>query len=53
MTMLEGVDWSGKIFTGSWTPAQGGGTLTSIEPATGQTLAEVGLAGKDLYLIHI
>jgi benzaldehyde dehydrogenase (NAD) len=47
MTMLEAVDWSGKIFTGSWTPAQGGGTLTSIEPATGQTLAEVGLAGKD------
>src|ERR1700728_2067073 len=47
MTMLEAVDWSGRIFTGSWTPAQGGGTLTSIEPATGQTLAEVGLAGKD------
>src|ERR1700691_6289692 len=47
MTMLEAVDWSGKIFTGSWTPAQGSGTLTSIEPATGQTLAEVGLAGKD------
>src|SRR3984885_15386147 len=47
MTMLEAVDWSGKIFTGSWGRAQGGGTLTSIEPATGQTLAEVGLAGKD------
>src|SRR5580693_2512362 len=47
MTMLEAVDWTGKIFTGSWTPAQGGATLISIEPATGQTLAEVGLAGKD------
>src|SRR3984885_3926887 len=47
MTMLEAVDWSGKISPGSWPPAQGGGTLTSIEPATGQTLAEVGLAGKD------
>src|ERR1700729_2727483 len=46
MTMLEAVDWTGKIFTGSWTPAQGGATLISIEPATGQTLAEVGLAGK-------
>lgn len=45
MTMLEAVDWSGKIFTGSWTAAEGG-TVASTEPATGQTLAEVGLADK-------
>ena len=45
MTMLEAVDWTGKIFTGSWTAAQGG-TVASTEPATGHTLAEVGLAGQ-------
>jgi benzaldehyde dehydrogenase (NAD) len=45
MTMLEAVDWAGKIFTGNWITAQGG-TLASTEPATGQTLAEVGLAGR-------
>jgi benzaldehyde dehydrogenase (NAD) len=45
MTLLASADWTGKIFGGSWTAAQGG-TLTSTEPATGQTLAEVGLANN-------
>jgi benzaldehyde dehydrogenase (NAD) len=45
MTMLETADWAGKIFTGNWIAAQGG-TLASTEPATGRTLAEVGLAGQ-------
>ena len=46
MSLLEAVDWAGKVFTGSWTTASGG-TLTAIEPATGQPLAEVGRADAD------
>ena len=45
MTLLGSADWTGKIFGGTWTAAQGG-TLASTEPATGQMLAEVGLANK-------
>jgi benzaldehyde dehydrogenase (NAD) len=45
MTLLEAMDWTGRIFTGSWTSA-GGGTLASTEPATEQTPAEVGLTNK-------
>ena len=45
MTLLSGAEWHSKIFSGGWTPAQGG-TLKTIEPATGEVLAEVGLAGK-------
>ena len=42
------MDWAGKMFSGGWVTAQGG-TLTSTEPATGQILAEVGLAsGEDV-----
>ncbi len=43
MTLLDDADWSGKIFTGQWEPAKGG-TLQVVEPATGGTLGEVGLA---------
>jgi benzaldehyde dehydrogenase (NAD) len=46
MALLETADWAGKVFDGSWTPSRGG-TLTSTEPATGQNLAEVGLASKE------
>ncbi len=48
MSLLETADWSGKIFSGGWVAAKGG-TITSDEPATGQILAEVGLAnGADV-----
>jgi len=43
MSVLDGVDWSGKVFNGAWITPQGG-TITSTEPATGSELAEVGLA---------
>ena len=46
MGLLETADWTGKIFSGGWVSADGG-TLTSTEPATGQVLAEVGLAGQE------
>ncbi|MGQ4615677.1 aldehyde dehydrogenase family protein [Nocardia sp. R7R-8] len=43
MSLLEGVDWSGKIFTGRW--RSGGGTPCEVvEPATGQALGCVGTA---------
>lgn len=42
-TLLEGADWTGKVFTGAWTDSQGG-TVHTIEPATGESLGEVGLA---------
>ena len=45
MALLDNADWTGKIFGGRWTAAQGG-TLASTEPATGATLAEVGLANS-------
>ena len=41
--VLEDLDWQGKVFSGGWTSAQGG-ELESVEPATGQVLARVGLA---------
>jgi len=45
VTLLSGAEWQSRIFSGGWTPAQGG-TLKTVEPATGEVLAEVGLAGK-------
>ncbi|WP_216586715.1 aldehyde dehydrogenase family protein [Streptomyces brasiliscabiei] len=44
MTWPEAADWTGKIFSGGWRPSEGG-TLTVDEPATGERLAEVGVAG--------
>jgi benzaldehyde dehydrogenase (NAD) len=44
VTLLNG-EWQSRIFSGGWTAAQGG-ILQTIEPATGEVLAEVGLAGK-------
>jgi benzaldehyde dehydrogenase (NAD) len=43
VTLLSGADWGSKILSGGWKTAQGG-TLQSVEPATGEVLAEVGLA---------
>jgi benzaldehyde dehydrogenase (NAD) len=45
MTLLDGAVWSSKIFSNGWKPAEGG-TLQTLEPATGEVLAEVGLANK-------
>ena len=45
MALLDGADWAGKIYSSGWTAAQGG-TLQTFEPATGEVLAEVGLANK-------
>jgi benzaldehyde dehydrogenase (NAD) len=45
MALLDGAGWAGKIYSGGWTAAQGG-TLQTLEPATGAVLAEVGLANK-------
>jgi len=40
--LLADAPWSGRIFNGTWAPSTGGiGRVT--EPATGETLAEVGL----------
>ncbi|MGZ4436820.1 MAG: benzaldehyde dehydrogenase [Nocardioidaceae bacterium] len=44
MGLLEGVDWSGKIFkAGSWVPG-GGGDYAVREPATGAELGRMGRA---------
>jgi benzaldehyde dehydrogenase (NAD) len=45
MALLDGADWAGQIYSSGWTAAQGG-TLQTFEPATGEVLAEVGLANK-------
>ena len=45
MTLLDGADWNSKIFSNGWVSAQGG-SLVTVEPATGDKLAEVGLACK-------
>ena len=45
MTLLDGADWNSKIFSNGWITAQGG-TVQTIEPATGEVLAEIGLANK-------
>jgi benzaldehyde dehydrogenase (NAD) len=43
MALLEDRAWDGKVWTGSWTDG-GGGTYTAVEPATGDSLGEVGRA---------
>jgi benzaldehyde dehydrogenase (NAD) len=43
MGLLDGADWSGRIFTGEWVTGSGG-TQDVIEPATGNSLGRVGLA---------
>jgi benzaldehyde dehydrogenase (NAD) len=45
LTLLDGADWGSRILSSGWIPAQGG-TLQTTEPATGEVLAEVGLANK-------
>jgi benzaldehyde dehydrogenase (NAD) len=41
--VLDGLDWQGKVFSNGWVTPQGG-ELKSVEPATGDVLARVGLA---------
>jgi len=41
--LLDPTQWKGKLFNGRWVAAQGG-SLAVREPATGETLAEVGQA---------
>lgn len=43
MALLDSVDWAGTIFTGKW-ESSSGGTRRVVEPATGATLGEVGIA---------
>jgi benzaldehyde dehydrogenase (NAD) len=43
VTLLEDRSWEGKIWTGAWTDG-GGGTYAAVEPATGETLGQVGRA---------
>lgn len=43
MRLLDGADWSGQIFLGAWKPGRSG-TASAIEPATGKTLATIGVA---------
>jgi benzaldehyde dehydrogenase (NAD) len=44
--LLDPNQWRGQIFTGSWTEAHAG-AYQIIEPATGETLADGGLANAD------
>ncbi len=41
--LLDPSQWKGQIFTGSWTAAEGG-AYQVIEPATGEVLADAGMA---------
>jgi benzaldehyde dehydrogenase (NAD) len=46
--LLDPNQWQGRIFTGGWTEAQGG-AYQVMEPATGEVLAEAGMAnGADM-----
>jgi benzaldehyde dehydrogenase (NAD) len=46
--LLDPNQWRGQIFTGNWTQAEGG-AYQILEPATGELLAEGGLAsGADI-----
>ena len=46
MSLLDGPDWRGQIFTGVWQHSAGGDSAV-MEPATGTELGRVGLAGPD------
>jgi benzaldehyde dehydrogenase (NAD) len=43
MNLLAEQQWTGRIFTGTWHPADGG-VSSVVEPATGKELGTVGLA---------
>lgn len=41
-----GTDWNGRIFTGDWVDGAADPTPV-VEPATGETLAQIGMASSD------
>ncbi|WP_420120889.1 aldehyde dehydrogenase family protein, partial [Nakamurella sp.] len=43
MSLLDRSTWEGKIYSGGWVPGSGG-EFAATEPATGDTLAQVGAA---------
>src|SRR5215212_1830860 len=43
MGLLDDGAWQGKLWTGEWSDGTGG-TYSAVEPATGETLGEVGKA---------
>ena len=43
MSLLDRSTWEGKIYSGGWVPGSGG-EYAAVEPATGDTLAQVGAA---------
>src|SRR5829696_1213999 len=43
MALLDDGAWQGKLWTGAWTEGSGG-TYSAVEPATGDSLGEVGKA---------
>ena len=45
MTFLDGQQWQGKIFDGTWRRADGG-ERPVVEPATGDKLGTVGFANR-------
>lgn len=45
-SLLDGVDWQGKIFSRGWR-ASCGGAIDVTEPATGESLGQVGLANAE------
>ncbi|ATE54049.1 aldehyde dehydrogenase family protein [Actinosynnema pretiosum] len=42
MGLLDGAEWAGRLFTGEWVPSE---ARPVVEPATGERLGEVGVAG--------
>jgi benzaldehyde dehydrogenase (NAD) len=46
MEFLDQAPWPGHIYSAGWV-AGSGGTYDAVEPATGNTLGSVGLAGAD------
>ena len=46
MSLMDPEVWAGKIYTGEWVRAMGG-EQSVLEPATGATLAAVGVANGD------
>jgi len=44
MTLLDSATWTGQVFSGGWRESLGG-ARSVIEPATGESLGSVGVAG--------
>jgi benzaldehyde dehydrogenase (NAD) len=45
VSLLDDLQWHGRIFTGRW-QASAGGQIAVVEPATGKELGRAGLAGR-------